>query len=168
MVPGSNPNFCGQLRGLLREIDEAIEQVIKQGRGRLAAILNDTTAMDRPPTAQPVQPTGTSESTTLVYVLRSMHWATDGGQVCHAPYTLCQLPTRFLAAARSRGLVDLPDSLRAKEARRLVAADGVRSEAIGSTDLDELLAVASPVAGLPGAEVRVGAARTMCVAGNIF
>jgi hypothetical protein len=126
MVPGLSLDFCGQLRGLLSEIDEAIEQILKQGRDRVTAILNDTTAIDRPPPAPPppVQPAHSPESTALVFVLRSVHWATDTGQVCQAPYTLCQLPTRFLAAARSRGLVDLPDSLRAKEARRLLTAGG--------------------------------------------
>jgi hypothetical protein len=107
------------------------------------------------------------ESTTLVFVLRLVHWATDTGQMTQAPFTLCQLPTRFLAAARSRGLVDLPDSLRAKEARRLVAADGVRAEAIGSVNLDELLGT-SAVANLLGAEVRVGVPRTATVSANVF
>jgi hypothetical protein len=165
LVPSASRDFCGQLRGLLSEIDAAIEQIIKQGRARVPAILNGTTAIDRPPPAPPppVQPAQSSESTTLVFVLRTVHWATDTGQVCQAPYTLCQLPTRFLAAARSLSLVDLPDSLRAKEASRLLTAGGAPPEMIGSTDLDALIATSSS---LPeGMEIRIGQPRTLQTAG---
>jgi hypothetical protein len=162
LVPSVSPDFCGQLRDLLREVDEAIEQIIKQGRGQVTATLTDTTAIDRPPPAPPVQAQSSGE-TVLVFVLRSVHWATDTGQVCQAPYTLCQLPTRFLAAARSLSLVDLPDSLRAKEARRLLTAGGAPPEMIGSTDLEALIATSSS---LPeGMEIKIGQPRTLQTAG---
>jgi hypothetical protein len=162
LVPTVSRDFRGQLRGLLREIDEAMEQIIKRGRAHVTAILNDRTAIHRPSPAPAVQAQSSGE-TVLVFVLRSVHWATDTGQVCQAPYTLCQLPTRFLAAARSLSLVDLPDSLRAKEARRLLTAGGAPPEMIGSTDLEALIATSSS---LPeGMEIKIGQPRTLQTAG---
>jgi hypothetical protein len=156
-------DFCGQLRGLLREIDEAIEQILKQGRGHVTAILNDTTAVDRlSPSAPSVQPQS-PESTVLVFVLRSAHWADDAGQVQLAmPYTFCQLPTRFVEAARAKGIVGLPGDSRVVAARQLVAAGGTLPEAVGSADLDELTLAASLP---PDAEVKIGAPRQMATAG---
>jgi hypothetical protein len=163
MVLGLNPDFCGQLRGLLSKIDEAMEQIIKQGRGRVTAILNDMTAIHRPPPAPPVQPTQSSESTALVFVLRSAYWVDDAGQGQLAmPYTFCQLPTRFVEAARAKGIVGLPGDSRVVAARQLVAAGGTLPEAVGSVDLDELALTAS----LPsGAEVKIGAPRQMQIDG---